>query len=406
MLGESLTFAHDGQLCGYCLSNPDDPFGDSFDDRCRNKLMGGAYIDSREGGQTPQEVIAHLIGVDDGEDDESYLDDDAPSSQYELYCAMSMRNQAVYLAKFKVRICNLLGVSYLDWEPADALALDAIQDNTPDDVLRDQAYAAYMAEPVPDEDNPSDEYPELGEDDDSVAPHQDLEGVVRLDCEFSYGRRERDRRLVSNSLGKRHWKCARRETMRRNWDFFNEDPIEIEAARRDATLAALFASDVDTEPEPTVMMDSTWSPALPWECYSEEELADAANEMHVWVTTGRPPWWSYQPSFDYNNKRDRFYDFYDSYDLYDPYDDYEFRSDTQHDDDETAHPSECTCGACLAERYADRDDHCGDLMCSHCNSARDIIAGYGEDDRSIDEQLMKFGTQERIRNSVARGRRA
>ena len=75
LLGEALTFLVDEDLVNYNADSPDDPPGDSFEDRCRNKLMGGAYVDSRVGYQTPQDIIAHQMGVDDGALDLSFLDD-------------------------------------------------------------------------------------------------------------------------------------------------------------------------------------------------------------------------------------------------------------------------------------------------------------------------------------------
>lgn len=108
------------------------------------------------------------------DDDEGYEPDEEMRSAYVSFCMMSEREQERYIAQQKLYICALIGVSFHDWEPSDAFILEAIQDETPDDMLKEMAYAAYLATPLPPEGNPSDEYvgPGLGEEDDLIRVSQ------------------------------------------------------------------------------------------------------------------------------------------------------------------------------------------------------------------------------------------
>lgn len=161
LCGEALTFAHDAQLLGFCLDNPDEPAGDDFETRCRNKLLGGAWIDPQVGYLTQEDVDA-MNGVveaasDTDDEEESYDADDEVRGIRASFCAMSSREQNRFIAKMKLRICSLIGASYFDWEPSDEFILEIIEDETPEDAIFEMARAAYLAAPVPPEDNPSDD---------------------------------------------------------------------------------------------------------------------------------------------------------------------------------------------------------------------------------------------------------
>jgi hypothetical protein len=76
---------------------------------------------------------------------------------------MSSREQNRFIALMKKRICEMIGVGSADyWEPSDEFILEIIEDETPEAEIYEMARAAYLAAPLPPEDNPSDE--ELGPD--------------------------------------------------------------------------------------------------------------------------------------------------------------------------------------------------------------------------------------------------
>ena len=69
LCGETLTFAHDESLLGFCLDNPDEPHGDDYGTRVVNKLRT-PWVDAREGFATPQSLVADTEDEDDGEEED------------------------------------------------------------------------------------------------------------------------------------------------------------------------------------------------------------------------------------------------------------------------------------------------------------------------------------------------
>lgn len=208
--------AHFGDKCD---GTGDEP-GDSYDER-RKHAIDGRFIDvSFESFATSDDLRDN---DEDGGEEGSTEDEIEFHGEYAYFCAMSFREQAKYMATMRSKICAMIGVSTLDWEPSDAFILDAIQDETPNDVLKEMAYAAYLAMPEPYEFNPSDVEPELPVDDDCIrVSQQGSSGKSDRPQDFDLGRSYRTRSKESNSRKKKCWHSHRRETIRRNSEFYFE----------------------------------------------------------------------------------------------------------------------------------------------------------------------------------------
>jgi len=214
LCGEALMFAHDQDLLNCCPDNLDEPAGDDFETRCRNKLSGGGWINPQVGYITQEDIDA-MNGVeaadgdtdddDDGED-EGYNADDEVRGIRARFAAMTTREQNRFVAEMKLRICFMIGASYFDWEPSDEFILEIIEDETPDAVLYEIARAAYLATPIPYEDNPSDEKePEQDEGTDliRISQYSGERGLPNIGYRFSnrgFWLADRDRRKGPRSL--------------------------------------------------------------------------------------------------------------------------------------------------------------------------------------------------------------
>jgi|GEM_PF-5796003 len=144
LVDEALTFHHDGNLLGFCLDNPDEPFKDSFEDRCHDKLVG-RWIDSREGFCTPQDLFVGDADDETEVDEDGYDADDEVRTPFAQFCDMSSRKQALEVNRLKHLICEFIGfgVTICDFEAPDAFILEAIQDGLDDEELCQQGKALY-----------------------------------------------------------------------------------------------------------------------------------------------------------------------------------------------------------------------------------------------------------------------
>ncbi len=96
--------------------------------------------------------------VEDVEDSEEwYAIDDEPRSTRAHFTSLSTREQNRMIDRCKAGLCEKLGIAICDWEPSDALILDAIEGDISNDMLVQLVYAEYLATPQPPEGNPSDE---------------------------------------------------------------------------------------------------------------------------------------------------------------------------------------------------------------------------------------------------------
>ncbi len=151
-LGKKLRFA--GAINR--LADADEP--EDFDDR--NVLTQDGYATTEDlmwsandddGHQSGDEADPDVEGDEDG-----YDVDDEPRSSRWRFASLSFRDQDLMIARFKTHLCEKIGVSPRDWEPSNALILDAIEGDFSEEVLVQMAYAEYFATPQPPEDNPSD----------------------------------------------------------------------------------------------------------------------------------------------------------------------------------------------------------------------------------------------------------
>ena len=457
LCGEALTFAHDQELLGFCLNNPDEPAGDDFDTRVRNNLMGGAWIDPQVGSCT-QEDLNDADGADDEEEGET--PDGEVRARFVRYCTTTPREQRLMIYRAQDELCNAIGADIAGWLPSEELALEVIQDDPDHESLRQMAESACWEALRHDIDRTrenisvclgvhtydwclnedviygwlkqalqSHEIIELAKE---LCPAHLLESMYADDIDedliriahqgghtnnglqrdftetkndyvkHEIGERKADRccARISNSRRRTCFFRARRETLRRNWDLYNEDPFEIKMQQQDEAFQAYVEYERET---PEVEFLSVRDQLMMQRAFvdrdddlvDDDELNYALREMEGWKDSGYRPYPRLRrviPIWD-----DPFFDDF-------PDDRYDEWLDGV--DDEPAHPATCYCSACLEERFSNGEDHCSDPMCSHCNSADGIFAGFGEDDRSVDEQLVRFGSPDRIRNSVDRGRRA
>lgn len=149
------------------------------------------------------------VDADDNEregEDEGYNADDEVRGIRARFAAMTTREQDRFIAKMKVRICSMIGASYFDWQPSDEFILDIIEDETPEDAIYEMARAAYLATPIPCEDNPSDEKePEQDEGADLIrlSKFSGEYGLPNIGYRFSnrgFWLADRDRRKGPRSL--------------------------------------------------------------------------------------------------------------------------------------------------------------------------------------------------------------
>ena len=449
LIGEAMTFAHDQELLGFCLDEHDEPAGDDFATRCKEKRFG-RYIDSRNP-EFSMSQIEMMDGVDrdaadetDGVDrddvDEGEVSDVEVRDRFAQFCDMSSRAQASEVDRLKHLACQVLSVNIRDFEIPDGFALDCIERGLSNREFAEEVRMSFSNRfgfvrkiVLTAEDRKlvakvalmDDHWHFAGQEnigDEDLAISQQG-GHAKNNClrreseEYKIVRVERDireikgnhsRSRVYNSRRRTCFYRARRETMRRQWDLYNEDPQEIKMQRQDEafrvldeefnreTLEVQFLSVRDQ-----LMMHNAFVVFHDQDddLMDDDELNYALRQMQGWKDT------DYSPYPRLRVVQEPITPIYHS-----PMDD--FGSDDDWDDwyegidNEPAHPATCYCGECLAERFANGEDHCGDPMCNHCNSVVGIFTGLGEDDRSIDEDLVKFGSTARIRNSVARGRRA
>ncbi len=366
--------AHFGDMCD---GTGDEP-GDSYDERRKYAIDGRYYDVSFEGFCTSDD----LRDADDNEDEEGSTEDDIEvRGEYAHFCAMSFRQQAAYMATMRVQICSLIGVSSLDWEPSDAFILDAIQDETPNEALKEMAYAAYLATPVPHECNPSDVEPDLPAADDLIrVSQQGSSGKSEIPQDFGLSRSYRTRCKESNSRKKKCWHSNRRETIRRNADFFLEGVgenhnfmdqyVQFEATGHDGeflTVHDQMRLGIETE---LTLEQQLWLEDIQFREYEYESFAYYDSRARY-----RRP---YRPFDDLTNctcsmcNRGLFFDDFDrldSFDYYDPYDDWDRYAEPQ---DEVQD---------LVERFGDR-----------FQDQDDIFAGFGETDADIDRVFPKFSS--------------
>ncbi len=138
---EALTFHHDGQLVGFCLDNPDEPFGDDFETRLA--CVRGTFV-----------PIEDFANEDDGIEDEESLracfgdenDDSAHESNvvegmndlYGDYCRMAPSQRAEAIANLRSVILLALDIDKADWNPGDDIVIECMKQSerlSPDDLL-------------------------------------------------------------------------------------------------------------------------------------------------------------------------------------------------------------------------------------------------------------------------------
>ncbi len=370
--------SHLGDMCD---GTGDEP-GDSYDERCKYAI-DGRFIDvSFDSFCTADD----LRDADEEGEEGSTEDEIEMQGEYAHFCAMSFRQQAKYVATMRAKICALIGVSSQSWEPSDAFILDAIQDETPNDVLKDMAYAAYLASYDPFEQNPSDVEPELPADDDCIrVPQQGSSGKSDQLRDFDHGRSYRTRCKESNSRKKKCWHSHRRETIRRDTEHFfgfagkgdgfdqyvdHLEEFVVEEDHHDRYLREV--SDLDWD-------DSLAFPAVALNAAFEE--MERLKQFDSRYVRGR---YDYErPVFDLRPRRssDWFDDWFDDmsacscFACMGDWDDYRDSSDSDVRDDEQD----------LIDRFGDRFD-----------GQDDIFAGYGETDADIDRVFPRFSSSNRF----------
>ncbi|OGZ05738.1 MAG: hypothetical protein A2845_01145 [Candidatus Lloydbacteria bacterium RIFCSPHIGHO2_01_FULL_49_22] len=133
LIGETLTFAHDGQLLNFCVYDQNEPEGDDFVTRCEKKNnalhYGHAWFDVQNGFCTSEDMFAAAKEL---------------RGTYALFCDMDARQQSQFIYKMTMHICALIGVSACDWEPSQEFVLDAIQDELSDKDLKKAALEVYV----------------------------------------------------------------------------------------------------------------------------------------------------------------------------------------------------------------------------------------------------------------------
>jgi hypothetical protein len=307
----------------------------------------------------------------------------------------------------KLRICEMIGVSYFDWEPSDEFILDYIDGDIPEDSLCEMALAAYLASPIPPEDNPSDEEPPPDESADliRISQYSCEHGLPNIGYRFSnrgFWLAERDRRKGPRSL----------RTRRRSYrDYRNSEShcpkygrqderhqaprIEAKYERRFAAYEAMMeayyrAQDESLEDEArnaTNLTDAEMEALNARFAFPEDYLFHEDREIERKMEemarafghtiddpcdiAGRPGYMPddfrrrgyYGPDRGSHSGRDR----HD----YDPMDDYgcDSYADSRDGVDDNGDDEPCDCHDCREESEHQRDDEVGMLENGHLSNA-------------------------------------
>lgn len=140
LCGELLSFTADENLLGCCSDNPDEPSGDDYRTRINYKL-GKRWIDANVGVCLPEDIREAIAQAYEPR----YMESFSEGGGYARFCNMSESEQMKYSLDVMMHICNLIGVSALDWEPSAELVFESIQDELSDDKLRDIALMQYLS---------------------------------------------------------------------------------------------------------------------------------------------------------------------------------------------------------------------------------------------------------------------
>lgn len=391
--GEMNSFAYDQELLGFCPHDNNEPAGDSFHDRCTRKIEG-IWIDTRDPKgkvclESDDEHDARLRQEDDEADDDASEDDDVAydaenevRGPYARFCAMNRREQERLIEETKDLICDLIGVSSRDWRPTTEFVLEAIQDETPMEELRQDSRRRYLGTRT--------QRPLGSSHADHVSEHADVirvaqqgsSGKSETPQDFGLGRSYRTRCKESNSRKKKCWHSNRRETIRRNADFFLEDVgenhnfmgqyvgYESEGYVGEfLTVRDQMRLGVETE---LTLEQQLWWEDIQFREYEYESFAYYDSRARY-----RRP---YRPFDDLINctclmctrQRFPFSDLYDDFG-YNPYDDWDWYVEPE---DEVQD---------MIERFGDRFD-----------GQDDIFAGFGETDADIDRIFPSFSSSGRF----------
>lgn len=347
---------------------------------------------------------------DNDDDEEGYDADDEVRGIRARFYAMTLREQNRFIAKTKLRICSMIGANSFDWEPSDEFILEIIEDETPEDAIFEMARAAYLAAPLPPEDNPSDEEPSEDESADKIRIGQsskerglpnigwrDLPSWIERRDHRRGPRRMKSRRPKSHGFnceshcpkyGRQDWRHqaprieakyerrfaayeAEREALFRemgSWELA-EDEVRNETNFTEAEMEALNERFGFSEDHLFFQdLDERWK--------MEEMARDFGYVVDVCDVAGLP---GYMPG-DFERRGyygpDRLHEHFD-FD-YDPYDDYAYYADP-YDDGCDDDPVPCACDLCSGEgeyrrRFGDWDDDDMGIFDEYGQSEADIDA--------------------------------
>lgn len=131
---EALTFHHDGQLVGFCLDDPDEPFGDDFQTRLAEANGDKWWVDIEThvddfSDEEKEEMIAHgACGPEDDAEDgaDEYVDDAVVAVTYGLYgdyCRMVPSQRVSAIMNVRSLMWRVLDIDGDDWNPGDDIVI-------------------------------------------------------------------------------------------------------------------------------------------------------------------------------------------------------------------------------------------------------------------------------------------